>query len=150
MYDLLVRARRIVCPATGLETSGAVAVVGDRIVAVGSDVDGPAKQTLDFPDETLLPGLVDLHAHPARSGSKYGVDPDVEFLPRGVTTVMSCRWPVPIHGSLVMTMSPGFHSGTGRALRTCRTVLGIVPMKAGMLRELSARANPLASMIVQE
>jgi dihydroorotase len=89
MYDLLIRAQRIVCPATGLETSGAVAVVGDRIVAVGSDVDGPAEQTLDFPDGTLLPGLVDLHAHPARGGSKYGVDPDLEFLPRGVTTVLS-------------------------------------------------------------
>jgi dihydroorotase len=89
MYDLLVRARRIVCPSTGLETSGAVAVVGDRIVAAGADVDGPAKQTLDFPEETLLPGLVDLHAHPARGGSKYGVDPDLEFLPRGVTTVLS-------------------------------------------------------------
>jgi dihydroorotase len=89
MYDLLVNARRIVCPATGLETAGAVAVVGDRIVAVGADVDGPAKQTLDFPDETLLPGLIDLHAHPALGGSQYGVDPDAEFLPRGVTTVMS-------------------------------------------------------------
>src|SRR5262249_39810221 len=44
---------------------------------------------LDFPDAVLLPGLVDLHAHPARGGSKYGIDPDVHFLPRGVTTVLS-------------------------------------------------------------
>ena len=34
---------------------------------------------------------MDLHGHPDRraDGSKYGVDPDIEFLPRGVTTVLS-------------------------------------------------------------
>jgi dihydroorotase len=44
---------------------------------------------IDLPDAVVVPGLVDLHAHPACEGSKYGVDPDVEFLPRGVTTVLS-------------------------------------------------------------
>lgn len=89
MYDLLIRAQCIVCPATRLETAGAMAINDDRIVAVGPDVDGPAKQTLEFSDGIVLPGLVDLHAHPACEGSKFGVDPDVEFLLRGVTTVMS-------------------------------------------------------------
>jgi len=43
--------------------------------------------------------LVDLHAHPGLGISRYGVDPDVHFLPRGVTTVLSQgdagarRWP---------------------------------------------------------
>jgi dihydroorotase len=32
---------------------------------------------------------VDLHAHPDRDSSRYGVDPDLHFLTRGVTTVMS-------------------------------------------------------------
>lgn len=88
-FDLLIQAGRIVCPATGLDCPGAVAVLADRIVASGPDVSGRAVRTLDFPEATLLPGLVDLHAHPACEGSKYGVDPDVEFLPRGVTTVLS-------------------------------------------------------------
>ena len=43
---------------------------GDRIVAVGDQIDGSAQETLDFPDAMLLPGLVDMHAHPAREGSK--------------------------------------------------------------------------------
>ena len=89
VYDLLVRAGRVVCPATGLDGPGAVAVRGDRIVAVGDQIDGSARETLDFPDAMLLPGLVDMHAHPAREGSKYGVDPDIHFLPRGATTVLS-------------------------------------------------------------
>ena len=88
-FDLLIRAGRLVCPATGLDGPGAVAVCGDRIEAAGPDVRGSAQESLDFPDALLLPGLVDLHAHPACEGSKFGVDPDVEFLPRGVTTVLS-------------------------------------------------------------
>src|SRR5690348_7788274 len=99
-HDLLIRAGRVVCTRTGLDGPGAVAIRDGRIVASGPNVGGPAQQTIDLPDAVLLPGLIDLHAHPARSGSKYGVDPDVEFLPRGVTTVMSQgdagadNWPV--------------------------------------------------------
>ena len=88
-YDLLIRAGRVVCPATGLDGPGAVAVRDDRIVAVGDNIDGTARETLDFPNAMLLPGLVDMHAHPAREGSKYGIDPDVHLLPRGTTTVLS-------------------------------------------------------------
>ena len=98
-YDLLIRAGRIVCTRTLLDGPGAVAIRGDRIVAAGQQVAGTARQSLDLPNALLLPGLVDLHAHPAKSGSKYGVDPDCEFLPRGVTTVLSqgdagaANWP---------------------------------------------------------
>lgn len=89
VYDLLVSAGRVVCPATGFDGPGTVAVRGDRIVAVDDQINGSAREVWDFPDSMLLPGLVDMHAHPAREGSKYGVDPDVHFLPRGVTTVLS-------------------------------------------------------------
>lgn len=89
VYDLLVSAGRVVCPATGFDGPGTVAVRGDRIVAVGDQIDGSAREVWDFADSMLLPGLVDMHAHPAQEGSKYGVDPDVHFLPRGVTTVLS-------------------------------------------------------------
>lgn len=88
-FDLLIRAGRVVCPAAGLDTPGAVAVSDGRIAAAGPDAGGEAREVLEFPHGLLLPGLVDLHAHPAVEGSKYGVDPDVEFLPRGVTTVLS-------------------------------------------------------------
>ncbi len=89
VYDLLVSAGRVVCPATGFDGPGTVAVRGGRIVAVDDQIDGSAREVWDFADSMLLPGLVDMHAHPAREGSKYGVDPDVHFLPRGVTTVLS-------------------------------------------------------------
>ena len=88
-FDLLVRAGRVVCPQTGRDAPGSVGISNGLISAVDPPSESTAEQTLDFPDAVLLPGLVDLHAHPACSGSKYGVDPDREFLPRGVTTVLS-------------------------------------------------------------
>jgi dihydroorotase len=88
-FDLLIHAGRILCPATGLDGPGAVAVVGDRIAAAGPWVDGPTRAVLRLPDAVLLPGLVDLHAHPARGDSRYGVDPDVHLLPFGTTTVLA-------------------------------------------------------------
>src|SRR4051794_15777171 len=90
--DLLVRADRVVSPDIGLDGPGAVAISGGRIVASGPGASRvSAARTIDLTDVVLLPGLVDLHAHPDRraDGSKYGVDPDVEFLPRGVTTLLS-------------------------------------------------------------
>ena len=88
-FDLVIHAGRVVCPATGLDGPGAVAIVGDRIAAVGLGVDGPAREVLRLPDAVLLPGLVDLHAHPARGDSRYGVDPDLHLLPFGTTTVLA-------------------------------------------------------------
>lgn len=88
-YSLTIKAGRIICPASSCDMVGAVAVRDKRIAAVASDLHGTAQTTLNFPDAVLLPGLIDLHAHPARDGSKYGVDPDEWMLPRGVTTVLS-------------------------------------------------------------
>jgi dihydroorotase len=89
--DLLVRAERVVCADLGLDGPGAVAITGDRIVGAGPLVSGDARRVVDLGPVVLLPGLVDLHGHPdsRASGSKYGVDPDREFLQRGVTTVLS-------------------------------------------------------------
>ena len=94
-YDLVIHAGRVLCPATGLDGPGAVAVRGERIAAVMDAAESSAlpraaaRQTLSFPDGILLPGLVDAHAHPALSGSKYGIEPDVHILPYGSTTLLS-------------------------------------------------------------
>ena len=88
-FDLLVRAGRVFCAETGLDGPGMVATRDDRIVATGAEVQGRARVTLDFPDGLLLPGLVDMHAHPAPDDWKYGIDPDIHMLPRGTTTALS-------------------------------------------------------------
>lgn len=48
-----------------------------------------ARVDLAYPDGILLPGLIDLHAHPARRGSVFGVEPDGAMLARGTMTVQS-------------------------------------------------------------
>ena len=92
--DLLVRANRVVSEDLALDGPGAVAIRGDRIVSTGPPEtlhSFGAARAIDLGDVVVVPGLVDLHGHPDRrqTGSRYGVDPDREFLPRGVTTVLS-------------------------------------------------------------
>ena len=91
--ELLLRARRVVNPDRGLDGPGVVAISGGRIRYSGPEVAVAPRREIDLGDAVLLPGLIDLHGHPDRRGpergSKYGVDPDVEFLRRGVTTVLS-------------------------------------------------------------
>lgn len=85
--DLVIRAGRVFCPATGRDGPGMVAVRDGRIVEARDCT--TACTVLEFPDALVIPGLVDLHAHPARGGSKYGICPDRYMLPTGVTTVLS-------------------------------------------------------------
>ena len=76
-------------PIQAWTARGAVAVKDGRIAASGQEVEGGASETLDFADAVLLPGFVDLHAHPAPANWKYGIDPDILMLPRGTTTILS-------------------------------------------------------------
>ncbi|MCH2202855.1 MAG: hypothetical protein MK102_12860 [Fuerstiella sp.] len=93
-FDMVIRAGRIVCPQSGIDGPGHVAVRGDLIVGVEQS-DTPnldpatASRSFDFPDGIVLPGLIDLHAHPANSGSVFGVSPDQHIVPYGTTTVLS-------------------------------------------------------------
>ncbi|MBT4863678.1 MAG: amidohydrolase family protein [Planctomycetaceae bacterium] len=89
VFDLLIRAGRLFCADSNLDEPGAVAIRDGRIVVVGADVSGSAKRTLEFPAGVLLPGLIDLHAHPATAESVFGVEPDEFVLRRGTTTVGS-------------------------------------------------------------
>ncbi|MBB4910629.1 allantoinase AllB [Actinophytocola algeriensis] len=58
--ELVIRARRMITPAG--EHPGAVGIADGVIVAVGTELDGPAFVDL-ADDEVLLPGLVDTHVH---------------------------------------------------------------------------------------
>src|ERR1022692_479432 len=64
-YVITMDAQRHVIP------NGAVAIKGDRILAVGTktDIDArfQARQRLDRPDAILAPGLIDTHTHAAMS-----------------------------------------------------------------------------------
>ena len=125
--DLVIRAGRVFCAATGRDGPGMVAMRDGRIVE--AEDCSPARTVLEFPDALLIPGLVDLHAHPARGGSKYGICPDRYMLPTGVTTVLS-------QGDAGALTWPAYRDDV---VRVCRT-------RVRLALNLSARgeASPVA------
>ena len=64
---VVVQAGRILDVKTGNLLSGqAIVIEGDKIVSVGPAADAkfsPATQTIDLPNATVLPGLIDAHTH---------------------------------------------------------------------------------------
>ena len=78
-----------------------------------------------------ISGMCEVVAEKATSRSRWKI---------GLTSETSLMWPVPCHGSFVMSTSPGFSPSSPNSRRKCRTVAGSVPMKDGMLPEFWARA----------
>lgn len=74
--NLVVRGKTLI-DGTGAEpiSSGLVAIAGKRIIYTGPAAGAPEfpnAHVIDLPEATLLPGLIDMHAHP----SYYWEEPD--------------------------------------------------------------------------
>jgi len=88
-YDLVVKGGLLVDPSQGIEGQRDVAVSGSKVSAVEVEIDPKlAEKTIDASGKIVSPGLIDLHAHVYRFGSRQGVDPDLHCLAKGVTTVV--------------------------------------------------------------
>jgi len=73
--DLIIRDAKIWTVDKAMPTAQAVAVLRDRIVAVGSDADvdawrGPKTQVIDAGGKLLLPGFDDAHVHFVSGGAQ--------------------------------------------------------------------------------
>lgn len=72
MADLIITAQSVITMDAALPRAKAVAVSGDRIVAVGSLDDCrkacPGAEVRDLGERVLLPGFVESHSHPLLSG----------------------------------------------------------------------------------
>jgi dihydroorotase len=87
--QLLIQAPQVICHSTNQDGPAQITTSQGQIDHVKSLVPDMPIPHLEFHDAILLPGLIDLHAHPACQGSVWGVVPDEHMLPFGVTTVMS-------------------------------------------------------------
>src|SRR5262245_37235925 len=66
-YDLVIRGGRVIDPATRLDAVRDLAIAGGRIAAVGANIAADAADTIDGRGKLVVPGLLDIHTHVARS-----------------------------------------------------------------------------------
>jgi predicted amidohydrolase YtcJ len=74
--DLVLSNGKVVTVDDRFQVASAVAIRGDRIVAVGSDRDvaafaGPGTRRIDLAGRTVIPGLIDNHMHLLRAGTTW-------------------------------------------------------------------------------
>jgi hypothetical protein len=73
--DVVFRNGKIITVDRGFTVADSIAIAGDRVVAVGPNAamaafTAPATRTIDLRGKTVIPGLIDAHAHMDREGLK--------------------------------------------------------------------------------
>jgi dihydroorotase len=72
-YDLIIRGGRVIDPSVRLDAVRDVAISGGRIAAVEARIDRDASDTIDARGKLVVPGLLDIHTHVARSADGPGL-----------------------------------------------------------------------------
>jgi N-acyl-D-aspartate/D-glutamate deacylase len=68
---------------------GDVAILGDRIVAVGAFTAAPTARVIDATGLVIAPGFIDLHTHSDDGMVKPKLRHNVNYLTQGVTTIVT-------------------------------------------------------------
>ncbi|HEY3162154.1 MAG TPA: amidohydrolase family protein [Vicinamibacterales bacterium] len=66
-YDLIIRGGRVIDPSVRLDGVRDVAIAAGRIAAVEPNIAAEAADTIDARGKLVVPGLIDIHTHAARS-----------------------------------------------------------------------------------
>ena len=86
-FDLLLKGGEFVDPASGRRGQFDVAFSGGKVAAIRPNIDPSAANHIEsVAGAMVVPGLIDIHAHPA-AGIGEGVNPDAIGISRGATTV---------------------------------------------------------------
>ena len=66
-YDLIIRGGRVIDPSLRIDATRDVAIVQGRIAAVEAGITGDVAETIDARGKLVVPGLIDIHTHAART-----------------------------------------------------------------------------------
>ena len=66
-YDLIIRGGRVIDPSVRLDAIRDVAISGGRIAAIEAAIAADAADSIDARGKLVVPGLIDIHTHAARS-----------------------------------------------------------------------------------
>ena len=66
-YDLVISGGRVIDPASRLDGVRDVAIAGGRVAAVSPKITAASAATIDARGKLVIPGLIDIHTHAARS-----------------------------------------------------------------------------------
>jgi dihydroorotase len=72
-YDLIIRGGRVIDPSLRLDAIRDVAIAGNRIAAVDANITATAAETIDARGKLVVPGLIDIHTHAARTAGGPGL-----------------------------------------------------------------------------
>src|SRR6201991_1385483 len=89
-YDILLRAGRVIDPASGVDGLKDVAIRNGKIAAVQADIlPTSAREVIDVTGKIVLPGLIDTHAHVYQYVTgRFGMNADMVGVESGVTTLV--------------------------------------------------------------
>jgi dihydroorotase len=66
-YDLIIKGGRVIDPSVRLDATRDVAIAGGRIAAIEPTIMAEAADTIDARGKLVVPGLLDIHTHCART-----------------------------------------------------------------------------------
>ena len=72
-YDLIIRGGRVIDPSLRIDGIRDVAIAQGRIAAVAANIAGDAADTIDARGKLVVPGLIDIHTHTARTSEGPGL-----------------------------------------------------------------------------